>query len=84
MAWGWALKQNTEAHKPGDAHYNDTVGYHAYVLMDDGVLVEPRLGVRPWSASATFEEGLRLLLGREALNVKKLADEGVFDTKAFL
>ena len=52
--------------------------------MDDGVLVEPRLGVRPWAASATFEEGLRILLGRMALNVKKLAEEGAFDTKALL
>ena len=63
----WALKRYTEAHKPGDAHYNDTVGYHTYILMDDGVLVEPRLGIRPWAASATFEKGLRILLGREAL-----------------
>ena len=84
MAWGWALKQYTESHKPGDAHYNDTVGYHTYVLMDDGVLVEPRLGVRPWAASATFEEGLRIFLGRDALNVKKLGEERIFDTRALL
>lgn len=60
---------------------NDTV---VYDLMDDGVLVEPRLGVRPWAASATFEEGLSILLGRDALNVKKLAEERTFDTKALL
>ena len=82
MAWGRAPKQYTDAHRPGDAHHNDTVSYHTYVLMDDGVLVEPRLGVRPWAASATFEEALRILLGRDALNVNKLAEDGVFDTKA--
>ena len=83
IAWGWALKQYTASHKPGDAHYNDTVGYQTYVPMDDGVLVEPRLGVRPWAASAMFAEGLSIPLGRDALNVK-LAEEGTFDAKALL
>ena len=70
MAWGWAPKPYTNAHKPGDAHCTETRSATIlYVLIDDGVLVEPCLGVRPWAASATFEEGLRIILGWDALNV---------------
>ena len=32
MVWGWGLKLYTEAHRPHDPHFNDTVGYHTYVL----------------------------------------------------
>ena len=46
--------------------------------------MEPRLGVRFWAASATFEKGLSILLGRGALNVQKLTEEGTFDAKALL
>ena len=84
MVWGWGPNLYTEAHRPHDPHFNDMVGYHTYVPMDDGVLVEPLLGVRPWAASATFEEGLSNLRGRGALNTKKLAEEGTFATKALL
>eukprot|EP00972_Heterocapsa_arctica_P067215 9919296-Heterocapsa_arctica.AAC.2 len=52
--------------------------------MDNGLLVEPKLGTRPWAAAAVFEEGLAKLLGTKALNLKKLEEEGDFDTKALL
>eukprot|EP00972_Heterocapsa_arctica_P091331 13475647-Heterocapsa_arctica.AAC.1 len=52
--------------------------------MDDGILVEPKMGMRPWAAAAVFEEGLAKLLGPNALKLKKLEEEGAFDTKALL
>ena len=52
--------------------------------MDDGVFVEPELGLRPWGATATFERGLRQILGDRALNEKKLAEEGRFATNALI
>eukprot|EP00972_Heterocapsa_arctica_P076884 11340636-Heterocapsa_arctica.AAC.1 len=52
--------------------------------MDDGIFVEPRLGLRPWAAASVFEEGLTKLLGPKAFNLKKLEEEGEFDTKALL
>ena len=48
--------------------------------MDDGVLVEPGLGVRRWTSVATFETGLRKLMGEDALNLKKDEAEGRFAT----
>ena len=84
MVWGWGLKLYTEAHRPHDPHFNDTVGYHTYVLMDGGALVEPLLGVRPWASSATLRKGCLPHSPGNALNVKKLAEEGKFSTKALL
>eukprot|EP00972_Heterocapsa_arctica_P027079 3982993-Heterocapsa_arctica.AAC.1 len=33
MVWGWGVKLYAEAHKPPDPHFNDTVGFHTFVLM---------------------------------------------------
>ena len=54
------------------------------MLMDDGIFVEPEVGVRPWAAAAAFEAGLKQLLGPRSLNVKKLAEEGEFGTKSLV
>ena len=68
MAWGWGLKQYTEAHGPPDPVLDDPTAFRVFVLMDDGIFVEPELGTRPWSCAATFERGLAQLLGPKALN----------------
>eukprot|EP00969_Alexandrium_andersonii_P018911 825555-Alexandrium_andersonii.AAC.1 len=49
--------------------------------MDDGVLCEPALGVRPWLSEAAYLEGMRRCLGPKALNEKKDALEGQFSVR---
>eukprot|EP00969_Alexandrium_andersonii_P125370 5542292-Alexandrium_andersonii.AAC.1 len=49
--------------------------------MDDGVLCEPALGVRPWLSEAAYLEGMRRCLGPKALNVKKDELEGQFSVR---
>ena len=53
----------------------------AWALMDDTILVEPKLGARPWLSAQAFEEGVKLMMGPEAINEDKKAEEGEFSTK---
>ena len=48
--------------------------------MDDGVLVEPALGARPWLSVWIFDSMSKLPLGGSAINLEKLAEEGEFST----
>ena len=53
MAWAWALKFWFEEHAPEDPDLNDTIPFHVFILMDDPVLVEPDIGLRPWLSAGT-------------------------------
>ena len=48
--------------------------------MDDCVLVEPWVGLRPWISAEVFEEGVKKLLGEKAVNKEKDELEGAFRT----
>eukprot|EP00969_Alexandrium_andersonii_P158326 6995231-Alexandrium_andersonii.AAC.1 len=52
--------------------------------MDDAVLVEPQLGLRPWVSMAVYEEGVRQLLGEHAIDSEKDALEGHFGVRQTL
>ena len=49
--------------------------------MDDTILVEPGVGLRPQLSMAWAERCLRLVFGPEAINEKKKGLEGTFATK---
>jgi len=80
MAWAWALKMWYEARGPSDPEAHDDVAFHIFILMDDPVLVEPNIGIRPWLAAGALEEGIRKIFGPKAVNEKKLKAEGRFVT----
>ena len=46
--------------------------------MDDDILVEPLIGLRPWQSASTLESGARKLLGQGAINESKKVEEGAF------
>ena len=48
--------------------------------MDDAVLVEPLLGLRPWVCKAVYESGVKKMLGEQAINMEKDRIEGEFRT----
>ena len=48
MVYAWAAKRHHEAHRPPDPCVNDTVNFSSKWLMDDGVVLEPMVGLRPW------------------------------------
>eukprot|EP00972_Heterocapsa_arctica_P079821 11760866-Heterocapsa_arctica.AAC.1 len=49
--------------------------------MDDAVLIEPLLGIRPWVSASAYEHGTKQMLGQGAINAAKNAVEGEFSTQ---
>ena len=78
MAFGTALKQYHDRHRPEDPGWHDDVPHHSHLLMDDDVLIEPLLGRRPWMAARLAEEGARRVFGPLAINAEKKDEEGEF------
>ena len=79
---------------PPHPQWHDLVPYHSKLLMDDQVLVEPSLGVRPWLSRRAAEFCARQVFGPDCINQSKKGQEGKFaesqtvwgltmDTKAF-
>ena len=60
------------------------VPYHDKTLVDDTVLVEPRLGIRPSMSAWWAETTLKQVFGPSAINEAKRGEEGTFDTTAVI
>ena len=82
--WGRGVQDAHQAHCPPEADLHDEVAYSSEVLVDDGVLVEPALGIRPWLSAWTFDAMSKLILGDGAINLAKLAEEGEFSTEKLI
>ena len=81
MAFGTGAVQLFESLRPPLPAWHDDVPYHGKTLMDDTILVEPCIGLRPRLSMAWAEQCLRLVFGPEAINEKKKGLEGTFATK---
>ena len=77
-AFGRATEEYHRAHAPGCARRDGAVGFDSKILVDDMVLVEPVLGMRPWVSASCYEHGVRLMLGHNAVNEEKNLIEGAF------
>ncbi|CAE8697726.1 unnamed protein product [Polarella glacialis] len=76
MLYAWLLKLLHAAHEPTDPRWHDTTPYHSFYLIDDQVLLEPDLGMRPWMSVQLAEQLTRQVLGDGALNLAKDEEEG--------
>eukprot|EP00438_Fugacium_kawagutii_P014165 Skav213278 [mRNA] locus=scaffold2944:132640:149231:+ [translate_table: standard] len=76
--WGRATEEFHRAHRPGHARRDGQAGFDCKILVDDAVLVEPVIGLRPWTSADCYEKGVRMLLGEGAVNVEKDEIEGAF------
>ena len=81
MVWAWAVKLFHAAHAPHDARWNDTVPFHSHFLMDDQVVAEPDIGTRAQQSVQVAEDGIRSILGPDALNLEKDEEEGAPETR---
>ena len=43
--------------------------------MDDGVLLEPLVGLRPWLSADTMDVAMKRVRGSEAVNAENMAGE---------
>ena len=58
------------------ARRDGVCNFDGKILLDDMVLVEPCVGLRPWISSETYEWAVVQLLGSNAINATKDAEEG--------
>ena len=79
MAFTWVIKKLHAAHTLEDSSWHDVVPFHSFFLMDDQVLVEPHIGLRAPVSVALAEACAAKILGPEAINLKKDAEEGCLE-----
>ena len=79
--WGRATEEYHRAHRPGDSRRDGSAGFDCKILVDDAILVEPVIGLRPWVSADCYEKGVKMMLGKEAVNAEKDAIEGAFKTE---
>ena len=79
--WGRATEEFHRAHRPGFPRRDGAAGFDCKILVDDAILIEPELGLRPWISADCYETGVRLMLGKEAVNEEKDALEGSFKSE---
>ena len=56
--WGDSTCEYHCAHRPEKPEVDGPFRYRSHILMDDLVLVEPALGMRPWNSRATAGKGI--------------------------
>ena len=79
-ARGRASEEYHRRHRPEDSRRDARRGFDAKVLVDDCILVEPWVGLRPWVSAGVFEDGVRKMLGGQAVNAEKDEIEGSYRT----
>lgn len=77
-AWGRATEEVHKACRPSLLRRDGALHFDGKILVDDMVLVEPVLGLRPWVSSEVYEWGVVQMLGQKAINREKDAEEGAF------
>ncbi|CAE7036810.1 unnamed protein product [Symbiodinium sp. CCMP2592] len=78
--WGKATEEFLRRHCPAKPRRDLAWAFESRILVDDNVLVEPLVGLRPWVASEVYELGVKTLLGDAAVNREKDLVEGPFRT----
>eukprot|EP00435_Cladocopium_sp_Y103_P035201 s1779_g9.t1 len=84
MLFAWLIKLGHSMFHPPDTSWNDSAAFQSLVLMDDAVLIEPKIGLRPWMSVQTMETCTRKALGDGAINVAKDEIEGSLETRKLI
>ena len=78
--WGRATEDFLTSHRPAIPRRDLSAPFTSRILVDDNVLVEPLVGLRPWVAAEVYEKGVKMMLGSNAVNAEKDSIEGPFRT----
>eukprot|EP00435_Cladocopium_sp_Y103_P053696 s1782_g17.t1 len=84
MLFAWLIKLGHSMFHPSEASWNDPAAFQSLVLMDDAVLIEPKIGLRPWMSVQTMETCTRKALGDGAINAAKDEVEGALETRKLI
>lgn len=84
MLYAWLAKLGHMSYYPERADWNDQVTFRSLVLMDDTVLVEPDIGIRPWLSVKASEVCTKAALGPDTINPEKDQVEGALEEKKLI
>lgn len=84
MLYAWLAKLGHMPYYPERADWNDQVTFRSLVLMDDTVLVEPDIGIRPWLSVKASEVCTKAALGPDTINPEKDQVEGALEEKKLI
>ena len=85
MTFAWVIKTAFEALAPPEPHINDSTPFFTMILMDDSVLVEPDVGLRPAIAAETLETLTKTALGEEKpLTKRRTGEEGRYESSKII
>ncbi|CAE7545999.1 unnamed protein product [Symbiodinium sp. CCMP2592] len=84
MAFAWAIKLLHRACGPDRPEWHDSSSFRSLALMDDSVVIEPDLGLRPQLSVDALEEAIRQTLGPLAINAAKDVEEGTLTTRKLI
>eukprot|EP00438_Fugacium_kawagutii_P035674 Skav231659 [mRNA] locus=scaffold823:44885:57127:- [translate_table: standard] len=84
MLFAWLIKSGHSMFHPPDPEWNDGVAFQSLVLMDDAVLIEPKVGLRPWLSVQTMETCTKKALGPGSINAAKDEIEGALETRKLI
>ena len=70
MLFAWLIKEAHGKFFPMHSSWNDAPSFKALVLMDDAVLIEPLLGLRPSASVDTMEACAKAALGPGSINAR--------------
>lgn len=79
--WGRATEEVHRNHRPQEARRDGAIHFCGKILVDDMILIEPRIGLRPWVSSEAYEWTVVKLLGEKAINKAKDLEEGTFESQ---
>ena len=84
MAFAWAIKLLHRACGPDRPEWHDTSAFRSLALMDDSIVIEPDLGLRPQLSMDALEAAIRQTLGPLAINAAKDIEEGALTTRKLI
>lgn len=84
MLYAWLAKQGHARYQPDPTLWNDEVPFKSLVLMDDTVLVEPDIGLRPWLSVKAAELCTTAALGPHTINPEKDKVEGALEERKLI
>ena len=78
MVIAWAVKWAHASYRPPCPEWNDTVAFASKWLMDDVVVLEPSVGLRPWLSMDVLKHCMLCVWGPDTINEDKKREEGSF------
>jgi len=84
MIFSWGAKWHHASMRPAEPRFNDEPAFRSLWLMDDGVVVEAMVGVRPWLSLDQLDHSMMQVWGPDCVHEEKKLEEGTPESMQLL